>query len=418
MNCPECNASIPDNSIFCPYCGNTLNGAAPQPPMEPEPIAPTVPVTAPVCSCINCGTPYAPDDIFCGYCGKDLRGGAIPVAEPPVTPQPPVVPVAPIPFPAPDYDLSGASTATKRADKKKKKGKGLKITLIVIALVLVIALVVGLLTNWYGLNGPAVQIINAAKKTLESGSFRITVSHSYEYGQYNYSDSETYNISIDYDSRELTLVQMDDTGTVSYAIYKGYQIRHYEGYYGSFYSAYDISNQIDRLFDVYESTGEFDLKELLDSIDDDAYDNAKDLMDMEELEESIKEVYGNLNNEWWLKDHAGYSKSTSNGVTTHTLQPEDLYKLSSEVLEEFEDAFKDEVDYEHLQDELSAEKDEMQNMDLKLVFQVEDGCLSAVEYSIENKGSYLTMSIEFEDIGATGIDTDTLNQILVSAQTW
>lgn len=428
MKCAYCNSSIPDGSVFCPYCGN-----APEPSASPAPIPPAEPVRAK--SCVNCGHPLADDDIFCGFCGKDCRPAApapipvtIPVVPPVAEPDAPISQM-PISEPVPDPP-SGKTVAAKKA--KKKKGKALKITLIVTSILLVVALVVGLFTNWYGLNGPAVQIVSAAKKTLESGSFHVKITQSAEYHyedydyDYDYSDSIAYDVSIDFENRELTVVQVnDDDNTVELAIYDGYQIvydeyryDYYSDSYSSGYYAYDISDDIDKLFDIYESTGDFNLKDFLEELDEDAYDDAEDMMDMEELEKSLKDVWGNLNNEWWLKEHAGYSKTSSNGVTTHTLHPEDLYELSSEVLGEFEDAFEDEDDYEDIQDSLKDIKSDLRDVDIELIMEVEDGCLSRVKLSNEHEYGSRTVEIELTKIGTTGIDTETLDAILETATKW
>ena len=427
MNCPRCNSAIPAESVFCPFCGSSLNDAvyaAPVPTAEPVVAEPAI-----ARKCINCGSPIADDDIFCGICGTDCRPAApstIPVGIPVVPPVvEPVAPSVPNPAPAPIADpLSGSTIATKKT--KKKKGKALKITLLVTSVLLVVALVVGLCTNWYGLNGPAVQIVSAAKKTLESGSFSIEITRSYESSYYDYSrsDSISYDVNIDFENQDLTLVQLGDDNTVEFAIYDGYRIRYdeyYDYYSDSYYTGYyasDISDSIDKLFDIYESTGDFNLKDFLDELDDDAYDETKDVMDMEELEKSLKKVWGNLNNEGWLKEHAGYSKTNSDGVTTHTLHPKDLYELSSEVLGEFENAFEDEDDYEYAQDSLKNVKRQLRKVDVELAMDVEDGCLTRIQLSSEQNEYSQTIEVKIDGIGTTGIDTDTLSDLLRNAKRW
>lgn len=428
MNCPRCNSAIPAESVFCPFCGSSLNDAvytAPAPASEPVVAEP-----ATIRKCINCGSPIADDDIFCGFCGQDCRPAApasipvtIPVAPPVAEPVIPVAPPVSEPISAPGPD---STIATKKA--KKKKGKALKITLIVTSVLLVVALVVGLFTNWYGLNGPAVQIVSAAKKTLESGSFSIEITHSYKHDDpddyYDYSNSESisYDVNINFEKQDLTLVQLGDDNTVEFAIYDGYRIRYdeyYDYYSESYYTgyyAYDISDSIDKLFDIYESTGDFNLKDFLDEINEDAYDETEDMMDMEELEKSLKNVWGNLNNEGWLKEHAGYSKTNSDGVTTHTLHPKDLYELSSEVLGEFENAFEDEDDYEYAQDSLKNVKRQLRKIDLELAMDVEDGCLTRIQLSSEQNDYSQTIEVKIDGIGTTGIDTDTLSDLLRNAQ--
>lgn len=60
MNCSKCNASVPDDSAFCPECGEKV-----------ETPAPTNQVV-----CTNCGAVTGPDDSFCESCGSKMEPAA------------------------------------------------------------------------------------------------------------------------------------------------------------------------------------------------------------------------------------------------------------------------------------------------------------------------------------------------------
>ena len=65
--CPTCNRTFPDDTLFCAYCGVSLQPAPPDPP-----------------HCPNCHAQAAPDNIFCTQCGTPLAN-----TQPQVTAQQP-----------------------------------------------------------------------------------------------------------------------------------------------------------------------------------------------------------------------------------------------------------------------------------------------------------------------------------------
>jgi hypothetical protein len=88
ITCPNCNADLPDDAVFCDQCGASLGSQAPSP--SPA-AAPPAPVGQDVCP--QCGASTIPGEAFCDNCGASL-------AEPQVSAAPPI-PVEPEPVPAP-----------------------------------------------------------------------------------------------------------------------------------------------------------------------------------------------------------------------------------------------------------------------------------------------------------------------------
>lgn len=73
MNCPKCNAWLPDDAAFCSECGQKIVAPAPAAPAK--------------AFCSNCGAELIPGDAFCGNCGA--RAGAAPQAAPASAPKTP-----------------------------------------------------------------------------------------------------------------------------------------------------------------------------------------------------------------------------------------------------------------------------------------------------------------------------------------
>ncbi len=88
ITCPNCNADLPDDAVFCDQCGASLGSSAPSP-------APAAASPAPVGEelCPQCGASTIPGEAFCDSCGASL-------AEPQVSAAPPIV-VEPEPVAAP-----------------------------------------------------------------------------------------------------------------------------------------------------------------------------------------------------------------------------------------------------------------------------------------------------------------------------
>lgn len=126
-------------------------------------------------------------------------------------------------------------------------------------------------------------------------------------------------------------------------------------------------------------------------------------------------MYRNLNSNSWLKKYAGYSKEREDGATIYTFKP-DLYDLSVATLEEFEDCFEDEDEYDDLMDGLDDIKKDMRKVDVTASFGVKKGVLSSLEFSGKANGKKVSIKIEFENVGSTKIDTDTLDDILAGAK--
>ena len=300
----------------------------------------------------------------------------------------------------------------------------------VIAIVLSVALVIGMvgtLTNWFGLNGPATQIANAVRRTLTAKSFTVEFSATAQTGTGLDRNTEkisgTLQVSLDTKNEELTLyAKVRQSGeTMEFAIYDGYMITVENG---RIYKE-DIQDQLDAFFEAYEEAlerakdmlkdGQVDWEALLEMIDEDAYEEAREVINFKKLNSSLKEFGRKINSTGWLRRNAGYSLGLKNAMKTHTFQP-DICELLAAILPIFKPAFRDRDTYRELEDGLDELEDTLGDLDATLSFGVRFGRLRRLEMELENNNTRVRGSAVFSKLGTTRIDTDQLDDLLDEAQ--
>lgn len=353
--------------------------------------------------CTNCGAELPEGTSFCTCCGAQQS--------------------APVGFDA-GYSSTpyGADVYVPPISPKKKKAKS-PIGLFIaagIAGLLVIAVIIGLCTNWFGLYGPATRIAVAANNTVKKGNFTIELTTE--------SDGEETEIKIqvDLDLKKRTLTLYGESeGTDSWsglaytsyvAIYDGYAIegKVYEGGSES-YSKQDISDTLDSIFDAYEDAKDMDWDELLETIEDETGLDLSDYLNIKAFKKCINQYGRKLNNNKWLKENAGYSKTKKNGVTFYEFEPNN-YRFIKATLECFETAFEDEDDYEDIMDALKESKTTLNYMDLELAFGVKGNKLVEISVKMDTEYTSGEATLELTNIGKTSIDEDFLEEMLDKAE--
>jgi hypothetical protein len=397
MICNHCHSELPEGALFCPYCGLAIAPTPPEPvaavldqptvdqPYMPEDIntAWAMPIDVP-----------APNTVFCGHCGNQVPTDAAVCSFCGLPPTTVVDPPALVP------------------PQEKKSRLGLWI-LAAVASILVVLAIAGLCTNWFGFYGPGSQIISAAEKTLSAGSFTIDFSTTMVNSN---RDSEqktegTIEVMLDIKERELMMyTELEAEGTIgTMAIYDNYLILGVKNNY--LYLKRDISEELEAFFDNCESTKELDWEELLNSINEDLYDEIGETIDFDQLEKCIFTYVRKLNSTKWLKDNAGYSSTKENGVKLHQFKPK-TYKFLNASLECFEDAFEDEDDYKEMMDGLKDSKSEMNRSDCEVTFGIKSGKLTTFEMEVDQESNSFHFELKFKKIGETSIDKDDLVEML------
>lgn len=255
--------------------------------------------------CKYCGSQINDDVDFCSSCGKPVGVKAAQPAQQnvPAEPAAPVVPVADEP---------------KKGKKAKKKG-GKKIIFAVIALVLVAAIAAGSL---FVFQNPAVQVMNAAKKTIfESSEIKITIRP-----EYSGDSAERYEGCDNYAEIELVFGENLDESSMKYKFkseffeYGRYEpIYEYDYYYGyetyvgnewveydepqkrSHENSFEYKNgklysngrKFDKNLEEYAEYGEENLKENL-GVDIDIIDTANTIIQGKFSEDGLKEAFNTV----------------------------------------------------------------------------------------------------------------------------
>lgn len=368
MKCNHCNSELTEGSAFCPYCGSYI---------EPAVIQPDVPTYD-----------SAPTTVLSSAC---------------------------MPFYAPMQESDPSTGAFDAPEPKKKPKTGLWI-LAAVAGLLVAVIIAGLCTNWFGFYGPATKIASAADKTLTAGSFTVDFNISIEsessYSDFNQNIDGTIEVILDLKEQELTMLAESEVEDITFtiAIYDGYLITGTSGYF----SKQDISEELDIFFESYDSTKELDWEELLNSIEDDLYDEVSEVINFDKLEKCLFAYARKLNNNQWLKENAGYSSTKENGVNVHQFKPKN-YKFLNASLKCFENAFIDNDDYDDLMDQLKDSKSELNSVDFELAFGIKSGKLTSIDFEMDQDDTNVKLELEFDKIGNTSTNENDLKDMLDKA---
>ena len=390
MNCKHCNAEIPEQGTFCPFCGQKAESETVPVPAEETPEIPeeTTEQTSAAQTCAACGSPLESGSRFCRECGHYMTDS-----------------------PAPRQKIKPAV----KEPKVRKPVKWGLVAAICGALVLGRVVTAGCFTDWFGLTGPVRQIALAAKQTTSAENLTMelafSVTNPITGSIPTQSFDGTVQMSFVPSKRQLILC-----GDMKLAGEPGL-LAVYDNHFlvdtpAGCYSV-DIRENLEDLFDDYEEMlkKNRDLKDILEELEQ----LPADEIDFDELEKCLKTYIRTLNSSRWLKKNAGYSVSRENGVTLHTFRP-DLYHFLRQTLPFFEPAFKDKADYQNALDDLEDIRSTLYEGDVELKIGVKDGKLVQVAMGVnEEKDTGIRMDMQFTKIGKTEIDTAKLEKLLQEA---
>ena len=461
MVCKNCKASIPDDSIFCPFCGQKV---------EAEPVVASAPTFSSAFrqagsldgSDSGTGAPVVErkpaatqEDTGLRFSSSFKHAGTVPAADPHA--EPVVAPATPkgedIAYSEPEVTPTtnrcphcggtldpdavfcnncGKKLGESLADKAAKKFTGIKapklpkkgiIAAASVALLLVIVLIVGFATNWFGATGPAAQIASAVKNTFTAENFTVDFEYTYnEYREWGTEARGTAYVSLDPEARELTLyadVTVDgESGVI--AIYDNYFI--VDGPNGCW--GYDVGGELDDFFDVYEECNakDFSWEDFINSVSyEGAYDEAKEDIDFDTLDTCLAAYVKNLNDKKWLEENAGYSVEKDGGVTMHCFAP-DIYDFLKASVDGFKKAFIDRELFDEMNDGITDLRSGSRYTDTNIVFGVKGGKLVHFEGKVSGpyegltEGSEIQVEADFYDFGKTKFDTEELEDMLAKAK--
>lgn len=321
MKCNHCNNEIPNDSAFCPFCGNRVTPAVPEP----------APVFTPPTE-----VPFAPP--------------AEPVAAPVYT-DPAYVPPAP--------------------EEQPKKKTNL-IPFIAIGAVAVIAAVAILLVILFA-GGKSPQ--DAAQNLIDSGNFTVVAK---VVGQ-----KYTLQVNLDFKKQDAT-VYAESNGEFAFAIYDGYYLQKKYDYWSGEYRvvATDISEEMEAFFESYEKADQSDWDEIASMLEDMMDEDVEDYINIKKFEKAMDTFEKNMENKRWLKKYAGYSTEREDGVKLHIYEP-DLTKFANAVLDIFKDCFEDDDLYDTAVDALDEYEDVLDDMEITLTLGVKGKYLVNAEAEVQ-----------------------------------
>lgn len=357
MNCKQCGGALPDQVSFCPWCGSAVEQAQPV-------------------FCVHCGQALSQDAALCPNCGSDPRQNA----------------------------------------PKKKSRKGL-IVLAVVLLLLAAVSALCVCTNFFGFYGPGTQMMLAANKTFGSGSFTADMQVNMKYDIFFQTvQSETYGtvqVNVDYENRRILLYAEleNENSALECGIYDDYLLISGDG----FCRKQDISQALDNFFDSCESGEKADWQQLMKDIDDALGTDIADSIDFEIFEKCLTAYGRNWNSDAWLEENVGYSCEKQDGLTLHTLAPQN-YSFLSASLACFETAFKDRNDYDDLCERFKDSKSQLNKMDAQLSLGIRRRAVETARMELDLSGLSLEGAFTFSDIGTTQVDEAYLQELLDKAQ--
>lgn len=426
MFCSKCGASLPDGSRFCGKCGNPV---AAQP--DAAPTVNAAQSAAPFTPPQNIDPTYgnAPERVDYGSDGTQVLSGltypdprnssdaGYDNSQNPPTPN----------YGAPQgYDAQSGYGAQPGYDypqnfggqqpgydygyvpeKPKKKHTALKI-IISIAAVLCIAFVgIGIYTDWFGLNGPLVQLSKAVNELRDDGKSNFTADM--RIGALGEEGSVNIQIDVDNDKQTLAMLAEVRYGDEKsyFGIYEDKIIVNSNG--ESYYFTFDEDL-------LWDSMAESEDKTLLDldaeSLEDmlktaNLYDDFTDCLDLDTFVNCLHTFASHMNDTKWLKENAGYSTDKEDGTRYYTYDLP-IADFAKAVVDDFADAIIYQDDYDNVLDALDRLEDTVSEASCVLRLGVTDGALSNIELAVSEDGEKIECEMEIYDVGSTDVDTDLL----------
>lgn len=321
-----------------------------------------------------------------------------------------------------------AKSKKKKIKPSKLRKKGL-IAAICAAVLVMAILVTGYFTSWFGLFGPAAQIVSATEKMLAAENFTVefTVTEKMPgMKRANESIQGLMYVSVDPEEQELTVhgELKSNRETLEFAIYNGHAIwKNSDGSFsgGAFggFEELDIGDLLDDIFEAYEELDgkNFSSADLVDALmgQGTSYE-FRGAVDFDELDEAIVAYLKELNSGKWMKENAGYSIKWDGLEKKLSFRP-DIYKFLKESAPFFKKAVVDRYAYSGFMDDLSEMKKEMRDIDPRITVGIKGGKLTEVEVDFTYEGyDEVHIELKISDYGKTEIDTDELADYLDQAR--
>lgn len=408
MICEKCGSTIPEHSNFCTACGAPLAAeeavpaaafftAAPDlsandSPAAPEQKAPAVPETPAV---------QMPDDNEPAIVADE----AFFAAETPA-PQPaavPLVQVSPVPV--------QAAPAVPEV-KEKKSRAGLIIGLAAAAVIVLGVLAAGLLTNWFRTDkakpqGPMDELKAVFSATFPEDSANGTADVRLNVEGLSFNFPVQYDIDREHPDESAVYAKISVMGQdLELGYYQGKLIVASNG----FVNAEELDEELPGLDSAVMKTkdGKYDTESYFrKTMDADAFEELAEETDFDRLNEAYQELEDNFNDEAWLTEFCGYTRTEDGDTVIYSFSP--APEFMDEYMRIMRPAFKN----QDFGDEMTEELDDVLPLsEMKLELVAVKGKLDRINLKFEVEGEHASLSVSWSDVGRTEVDRDALQELL------
>lgn len=333
--------------------------------------------------CSNCGAKLNDEDMVCTACNA-----------PQPQRQPVAAPAAPVSNESVPYTAEAATTGNPIPQAPPQKKTGL-LVLLVVAVALGLIVLIGALTDWFGLITPMDKLIAAVKDTLTAENFTVNLS---EYRNGELREDIKIKAVVDEDNKDIILWMEDDDLTILY-----HDGREYTSINGSYANVRDV----DDFYGLYENTTNFDDIDWDDIIDELELDK---LIDADNVPDFLTSFYTDyIDNADWMEDSLGFEVNGN----VYTFKP-DMDDVVDDILDLAQDKdiikskYKDEIEDDV--DDLKEDLDDIDDLTIQIT--LDGGYISkiVVEYE-ENDRSY-EYRIKFSDVNETEITEGKINDFI------
>jgi|GEM_PF-1043274 len=316
-------------------------------------------------------------------------------------------------------EIPSAPASEAPAEKPKKKNFLSKRLFLILGGALSVAgivVLIGALTNWFGLVSPLQGLFKAFAKTAEAES--LTISVKAKMGDEKAKGSFRYVMDPDEETLAFLGGMEEDGRNQKIALYKGDLIRittsdnmDFDSYnYANIQeNALDEDDFFEKLEDLKEEAEDPDWEEYVENA------GLEDYIDADEIEAFFEDFYKDkLCDSEWLEEYLGFEKDGN----TYAFEP-DPDDLAEEMLEVLIDS---DVLSRDARDSLKDLRDDIEDVDLdnvkvRIAFTVKRGYISEIEFHLKVKGGEtLSIEIEITDPNNTEISSSELKKVKKAAE--
>lgn len=287
----------------------------------------------------------------------------------------------------------------KKKKSVKSKPTAAQTTWAAIAVLAAFAAIV-VLCIWVSRPGPLETLEIAGKNTLFAQNFTAV----YELDVNGEKMDGLINAAIDPEEKKLDVFLQFSNEETDYegGIYKGTFVLCCAK--DNSLQTLDISDRVDQFF-VLLDKGEPDWSVLLDFGDFDLHEGISKDFDFDTFMVCLGNWLNQLNSTKWAEKNAGFTKSSQDGVTTYSYNP-NPYTLAVQTAPMFKKAFREGDRYKALNDYIENAQYLFKGGKADFSFSTQDGNLVEAQFQLKYNNNDISGHVSFIGINGTFVDID------------